>query len=191
MKFLIITYIFIFPVIFFSQENYNKQLSAKKCFALEICNKEEFNLCSNRTPVSISKEPEFFRIDPFTKGLNFDTVYRLAPLNWQKLNVFQHAKLRSKFEKLKSKDTIKDCFSKSQTRKVNRRIKKIKKRETFDMEYSFSGCLNYLVFDMKNFTLEHIGNGTTYIANKKGRDLIIAKKITIYYIVDIAPLAPE
>jgi len=167
-----------------------KIISFKKVLALELCNKNEFNLCSNFSPTDISKNPEFINL---TNGeLNYGVVYRMPPIDFKKVKIsFPDEKTiyDSMLQPSIETDTLKYSLTKRQIRKVKKQIINAKKTVSHDVDYSFDGNIKYLLYNIE-FECVYEGKGKTYTLDKKGCDLIIEKEAEIYYITKIISIKP-
>ncbi|MEO1033761.1 MAG: hypothetical protein AAFX55_20430 [Bacteroidota bacterium] len=184
--------LFIFSAkIAFSQEIRNLE----GVFALDFCSKQEFNQCSNFSPVKETKPPELFIFNPFIKKISDDIVYRLPNLELSKeINIDDYIKITDfLFEPKMSTDTLKIAVNKKLKRKIRKHVRKqkrlVQKVNYSKIKYSFDGFIKYLLYRIK-FECVYEGKGKTYIIDEKGSDLVQEKEVEIYYITKIIDLKP-
>ena len=190
-NFIFILLLFLFAQIAFSQNQDVKIIRIKKVLALELCNRSEFNLCSNFSPTGISKNPEF--VDIKEGKVNYSTVYRIPPISFKKVSIsFSDEKLIYDviLNPSVKTDTIQYNLTKKQVRKIKKHIKNAKKSLDHEVDYSTDGKIKHLLYNV-DFECIYAGKGKTYAIDKNGCDLIIEKEVEIYYITKIIEIKPK
>ncbi|QKX05220.1 hypothetical protein HN014_09915 [Aquimarina sp. TRL1] len=185
--------LYLFPSIFFSQtkEKTDKVLRINKTLALELCDKKEFNLCFNFSPLKTSKNPEFVSFS--NEEINYDVVYKIPPV-YLKIIDIDFSEEKKIFDLMLNPsietDTLKYGLTKKQIRKVKKHIKKTKKTINHNVSYSFDGNLKYLLYDV-DFECVYGGVGKTYIIDKDGHELRKEIEAEIYYLTKIISIKPK
>jgi len=192
---IIISFIYLFTNTLFSQsqEKEVKVIRFKKILALELCNENEFNVCSNFSPTGITKSPELVSFDKVQNTVEYDTIYRLPTIELSlKLgDNIDNLELTEKIENPRVKtDTLKYNLTKKQVRKVKKHIKKARKSLNHDVNYSTDGKIKYLLYNI-DFECVYEGKGKTYVIDKNGCDLITEKEVEIYYLTKIISIEPK
>ncbi len=194
-NFILILILCLFVEVSFSQINEKdiEVIRFKKVLALELCNKNEFNVCSNFSPIGLSKTPELIPFYEDRNTFEYDTIYRQPTIELS-------LKLGSKIDDLElsefienpniKTDTLKYNLTKKQVRKVKKHIRNAKKSLDYDVDYSTDGKLKYLLYEI-DFECLYGGKGKTYAIDENGCKLILEKEVKIYYLTKIISIKPK